>query len=210
MAQPGEATTEESLKREPCPWRILDDAGGAFAMGAIGGGLISAFKGWNTTPRGYQFQGMVRAVRMRGPLWGGQFAIWGAMFSTFDCSLMAIRDKDDPWNSIASGALTGGTLAIRQGPAAATMGAVFGGFILAMIEGVQIAMMRANHEAAPPVQAQLPGTPLDASLPPPPPPPPSMSPNPPSSGGYDGGSDSFSSGSFESSPAAPPEQKQWI
>lgn len=64
---------------------------------------------------------------------------------------MAIRDKDDPWNSIASGALTGGTLAIRQGPAAATMGAVFGGFILAMIEGVQIAMMRANHEAAPPV-----------------------------------------------------------
>lgn len=100
----------------------------------------------------------------------GQFAIWGAMFSTFDCTLVAIRDKEDPWNSIASGALTGGTLAIRQGPAAATMGAVFGGFILAMIEGVQIAMMRATHDMATPVQAQLPGTPLDASLPPPPPP----------------------------------------
>eukprot|EP00037_Helgoeca_nana_P000577 m.22330 g.22330 ORF g.22330 m.22330 type:complete len:203 (-) comp10703_c0_seq1:210-818(-) len=201
MAAPGEATTEESYKREPCPWRILDDCGGAFAMGAIGGGLISAFKGWNTTPRGHQLQGMIRAVKIRGPLWGGQFAIWGAMFSTFDCTLVAIRDKEDPWNSIASGALTGGTLAIRQGPAAAAMGAAFGGFILAMIEGVQIAMMRASHDAAPPIQAQLPGTPLDASLPPPPPPHSSGAP-PPSSG------DSFSSGPLDGA-GGTPQQPQW-
>jgi import inner membrane translocase subunit TIM17 len=86
------------------------------------------------------------------------------MFSTFDCTLVAIRDKEDPWNSIASGALTGGTLAIRQGPAAAAMGAAFGGFILAMIEGVQIAMMRASHDAAPPVRTTLTPLPISAHL----------------------------------------------
>jgi hypothetical protein len=38
----------------------------------LGGGMISAFKGWNTTPRGQQFQGMINAVRVRGPMWGGE------------------------------------------------------------------------------------------------------------------------------------------
>ncbi len=43
----------------------------------------------------------------------GQFAVWGLLFSTFDCSLAAIRRKEDPWNAIGSGAITGGLLAIR-------------------------------------------------------------------------------------------------
>ena len=37
----------------------------------------------------------------------------GGMFSTFDCALVAYRRREDPWNSIMSGALTGGCLAIR-------------------------------------------------------------------------------------------------
>ena len=43
----------------------------------------------------------------------GNFAVWGGMFSTFDCCLMAVRGKEDPWNSIGSGALTGAVLMIR-------------------------------------------------------------------------------------------------
>ena len=35
------------------------------------------------------------------------------MFSTFDCCLMAVRGKEDPWNSIGSGALTGAVLMTR-------------------------------------------------------------------------------------------------
>jgi import inner membrane translocase subunit TIM17 len=27
----------EEYAREPCPWRIIDDCGGAFSMGLIGG-----------------------------------------------------------------------------------------------------------------------------------------------------------------------------
>ena len=43
----------------------------------------------------------------------GNFAVWGGTFSTCDCCLMAIRGKEDPWNSIFSGAITGGVLMAR-------------------------------------------------------------------------------------------------
>ena len=39
--------------------------------------------------------------------------MWGGLFSTFDCCLMGIRGKEDPWNSIGSGAITGAVLAAR-------------------------------------------------------------------------------------------------
>ena len=41
--------------------------------------------------------------------------MWGGLFSTFDCTLVALRHKEDPWNSIAAGALTGGFLSLRTG-----------------------------------------------------------------------------------------------
>lgn len=41
--------------------------------------------------------------------------MWGGMFSTIDCTLVHFRKKEDPWNSIISGAATGGILAARNG-----------------------------------------------------------------------------------------------
>lgn len=35
------------------------------------------------------------------------------MFSTFDCAVKGYRQKEDPWNAIMSGFLTGGCLAAR-------------------------------------------------------------------------------------------------
>jgi len=32
------------------PWRIVDDCGGAFTMGAIGGGIFQAVKGFRNSP----------------------------------------------------------------------------------------------------------------------------------------------------------------
>ena len=43
----------------------------------------------------------------------GNFGVWGGLFSTFECSLVAIRRKEDPWNAITSGALTGAVLSAR-------------------------------------------------------------------------------------------------
>ena len=65
--------------------------------------------------------------------------MWGGIFSVTDCTLIATRKKDDPFNSIAAGGLTGGILAMRGGPTVAAKQAVAGGFILAMIEAVSIA-----------------------------------------------------------------------
>jgi import inner membrane translocase subunit TIM17 len=101
--------------REPCPARICDDIGGAFAMGAVGGGVWHSIKGFRNAPRGWsnRFYYSIDAVKARAPVTGGSFATWGALFATFDCTFAAIRHKEDPWNSIASGAATGGVLAMR-------------------------------------------------------------------------------------------------
>lgn len=57
----------------------------------------------------------MQAIRREAPRIGGSFAVWGGLFSTFDCTLVAVRHKEDPWNSIAAGALTGGFLSLRTG-----------------------------------------------------------------------------------------------
>lgn len=56
--------------------------------------------------------------------------------------------QEDPWNSIVSGAMTGGILAGRAGPRAMAGAAVVGGVLLALIEGMGIMFTRMT---APPV-----------------------------------------------------------
>lgn len=124
--------------REPCPDRILDDIGGAFGMGAVGGSAFHFLKGTYNSPMGQRFVGGTEAVRMHAPRVGGSFAVWGGLFSAFDCTMVYARQKEDPWNSIIAGAATGGLLAIRQGVVPASRSAVFGGVLLAMIEGAGI------------------------------------------------------------------------
>lgn len=156
--------------REPCPWRIVDDVGGAFCMGNIGGGVWHAIKGARMAPAGARFAGSLSAVQARAPVLGGQFAVWGGLFACFDCTLTAVRQKEDPWNSIVSGAATGGVLAVRAGPQAAASAALVGGVLLALIEGMGIMFtkmtappspddMLAHQQAfdptAPPTQAGL-------------------------------------------------------
>lgn len=135
--------------REPCPWRIVDDVGGAFCMGAIGGTLWHTVKGARMAPAGARMAGSLSAVQARSPVLGGQFAVWGGLFACCDCSLTAIRQKEDPWNSIMSGAATGGVLAARAGPRAMASAAVVGGVLLALIEGMGILFGRMMAQPPP-------------------------------------------------------------
>lgn len=145
--------------REPCPDRILDDVGGAFGMGAIGGSAFHFLKGIYNSPKGERFLGGTQAVRMNAPRVGGGFAVWGGLFSTFDCSLVYLRQKEDPWNSILSGAATGGLLQVRQGIRAASRSALAGGVLLALIEGAGIMMNKfvAQQQNAMMMNGGLPG-----------------------------------------------------
>ena len=47
-------------------------------------------------------------------LFSASFSAWGAIFSLIDCSFVYMRKKEDPWNSIMSGALTGAILQARR------------------------------------------------------------------------------------------------
>lgn len=105
--------------------------------------------------QGERLTGAVSAMKARAPVLGGNFAVWGGLFSTFDCGLKGIRQKEDPWNSILSGGLTGGVLAARGGVKAAAVSAVVGGALLALIEGVGIGISRMTADQNKPVMPQV-------------------------------------------------------
>lgn len=144
------------LDREPCPWRILDDVGGAWSTGAVGGSIWFALKGARNAARGETFghtsslmlRNSLEMVRMRAPVVGGSFATWGFSFAFFECGISALRRQEDPWNSILSGGATGALLAIRAGPKAAAQHGMVGMFLLAAIEGLNIVLTR---QFAPPI-----------------------------------------------------------
>jgi len=139
-------------------------------MGAGGGTIWHSVRGWRNSPRGERMLGMTTAVKARAPVLGGNFAVWGMLFASFDCSLAAIRRKEDPWNSILAGAATGGVLAARMGARSMVRNAVVGGTLLALIEGLSIFVTQKLSESAaveqgpmeraapPPVTATLGGT----------------------------------------------------
>ncbi|KAL9054479.1 MAG: hypothetical protein Q9162_004125 [Coniocarpon cinnabarinum] len=105
-------------------------------------GTLTARKGFRNSPHGERRIGMITAVKARAPVLGGNFGVWGGLFSTFDCAVKGIRKKEDPYNAIMAGFLTGGSLAIRGGFKAARNSAIGCGILLAVIEGVGIGFQR--------------------------------------------------------------------
>lgn len=134
----------EEYAREPCPWRIIDDSGGAFTLGLLGGGLFGVISGARHAPAGFRRRAMGGLVRLKekGPLFGGQFAAWGLCFASFDCSFAYLRQKEDAWNSIMLGAGAGAVMVARNGPKAMLGSAVVGGVLLGLIEGASYMLNR--------------------------------------------------------------------
>ena len=181
--------------REPCPYRIIDDIGGAFCMGCIGGGIWHSVKGARLAPAGARMAGSLSAVVARSPVLGGQFAVWGGLFACCDCTLTALRQKEDPWNSIISGAATGGILAARAGPRAAASAAAVGGVLLALIEGMGIMISRALAPAPPTAEDYERAMHQDVTA-------------PPTMGGLMPRNPFMSSSSDSSPPSSPPPETQ--
>ncbi|SGZ27031.1 BQ5605_C025g10031 [Microbotryum silenes-dioicae] len=163
--------------RDPCPWVILNDFGGAFAMGAVGGTVWHGIKGARNSPRGDRLIGSLSAIKARAPVVGGNFGVWGGLFSTFDCAVKGYRQKEDPYNAIISGFLTGGTLAVRSesilelwpdrgGPKGMLGGAIGCAILLGVFEGVGVLVGRLFAENNKPISPLLP----ENNSPPPPPP----------------------------------------
>lgn len=102
-------------------------------------------------------------IKARAPVTGGNFGVWGGMFSTFDCAVKGWRQKEDMWNAIISGFLTGGCLAARSeycpttpvaltnqlspgGPRSALGSAVACGILLSVFEGVGVLISRVFND----------------------------------------------------------------
>jgi mitochondrial import inner membrane translocase subunit TIM17 len=109
---------------------------------AIGGTIWHGIKGFRNSPVGERRIGAITAIKARAPVLGGNFGVWGGLFSTYDCAVKGIRKKEDPYNSIIAGFFTGGSLAIRGGWKATRNGAIVCALLLAVIEGVGIGFQR--------------------------------------------------------------------
>ena len=85
-------------------------------MGTVGGSIFHGYKGFRNAPQGYKHRlnGSFVTIRQKATLTGAGFAAWGGMFSVVDCSLAHLRQKEDAWNSVGSGFITGGILQVRR------------------------------------------------------------------------------------------------
>ena len=81
--------------------------------------------GSRNAPSNKRLAGMLTSIKTKAPITGGNFAVWGGTFSAIDCSLVYLRQKEDPWNSITSGAVTGAILSARYGAPAMIGSAIF-------------------------------------------------------------------------------------
>ena len=52
-------------------------------------------------------------MKKRAPVLGGSFALWAGLFSSCECLLIHLRNKEDFMNPVTAGFVTGGLLAAR-------------------------------------------------------------------------------------------------
>ena len=82
-----------------CTSLVLSDAVAILSFYAIGGAVWHGVKGFRNSPYGELRIGALTAIKVRAPVLGGNFGVWGGMFSTFDCAVKGIRKKEDPYNA---------------------------------------------------------------------------------------------------------------
>lgn len=119
---------------------VVEDTGIAWGMGTLGGGVFAGVKGFRNSPRGDKLAGGWMNAKVRGPIYGGNFAIWGGLYTMSDLLLQRARGASDGYNSVLAGALTGGALAARAGFKQFYRNAAIGGVLLGVIEGFSTVM----------------------------------------------------------------------
>lgn len=99
-------------------------------------------KGYRNAPKRQGMKGGLSSMRVRAPILGGNFGVWGGLFAVFDCSLAHVRKVEDPWNAILAAGCTGGILAARAGPRAMARNAAIGMVLIALIEGLTMTVSK--------------------------------------------------------------------
>jgi len=107
-------------------------------MGCTASSIFYFFKGFYNSPKHTRLMAGITHLRRRAPIMGGTYALWAGMFSLIDLSIYKIRGKSDWKNAVAGGAGTGFLLSWRSGLRVALKNGVSGGFLLAIICGVEL------------------------------------------------------------------------
>lgn len=76
-------------------------SGGMYSL-PVGGTVNLGNVRANWKVQGERRIGALTAIKARAPVLGGNFGVWGGLFSTFDCAVKGIRKKEDPYNASAS------------------------------------------------------------------------------------------------------------
>lgn len=86
-----------------------------------GNRVIKQHSGMSYASKKEKFIGGISLLKNRAPVLGGRnivnlsgsFAMWGGLFSLTDCTLVHLRNKEDYFNNVVGGFVTGGLLAVR-------------------------------------------------------------------------------------------------
>eukprot|EP00931_Biecheleriopsis_adriatica_P065543 TRINITY_DN40052_c0_g1_i1.p1 TRINITY_DN40052_c0_g1~~TRINITY_DN40052_c0_g1_i1.p1 ORF type:complete len:137 (-),score=21.56 TRINITY_DN40052_c0_g1_i1:65-475(-) len=127
-------------QRLPCPERIVDMVGFAFGVGACGGFGMTFARSLRDHPKGHRFSGALAAAQTRAPQLGSTFALWSGLFHCFECAVCQRHtNPQGPRSSVDAamcGFLTAGVLSMRNGPRAAAVNALMGGFCVVFVDVV--------------------------------------------------------------------------
>ncbi|KAI7880662.1 Tim17-domain-containing protein, partial [Lichtheimia hyalospora FSU 10163] len=137
------------------PWKILNNAGGAFALGSVCSALWNSIKGAHKSLKGQRLAGALSAAYARAPVTGGHFGAWCALLTAFECAIQGIRQKQDPWNYAISGAITHGVLAARGGIKAAAKASLIGGAFFTLAPTLEHFINRSVHYENKPTEPKV-------------------------------------------------------
>ncbi|CAB4384332.1 uncharacterized protein OCT59_021713 [Rhizophagus irregularis] len=114
--------------QESCLLKIGFSSVGGFAFGGLFGMFMSSFEMASVDPAIYeqpmkqQLKATAKDMAHRSFSMAKNFAIVGAIFSGTECAIETYRAKNDLYNGVASGCITGAVLAARSGPQATLIG----------------------------------------------------------------------------------------
>lgn len=121
---------------ESCPAKTAISGTMGFALGGVfglfmasmsydtplGGGPGSGPNGISSMPLRQQLKVGFRDMGTRSWSSAKNFGIIGAIFAGTECCIEGFRAKNDLYNGVAAGCITGGALAAQAGPQAAAVG----------------------------------------------------------------------------------------
>ena len=125
-----------SAVMESCPGKMVMSGVMGFALGGAFGLFMSSMR--YDTPLSTTLPGtstVIADLPIRQQLKHGlkdmgkaslssakNFGMIGTMFTGTECAIEGLRAKNDLWNGVAGGCITGGVLAMKAGPQAAAVG----------------------------------------------------------------------------------------